>query len=300
MPSPATLALMASWATREPFGKHGFDLADLRAVMATRRPPLDPAVAVHGTRVHGLPATWVLAPGARPERRLLYLHGGGYVSGSGDFYLQLAARYSAATACAVLLLDYRLAPEAPYPAGLEDCIQGCLWVRDHGPIGPAPATATFLAGDSAGGGLTLAALLALRDRGLPLPAAAVALSPFSDLTLTGASLRTEADRDPVMHPNCLPRFVDLYLAGHDARDPLASPSLGDYRGLPPLLVQVGEHEVIRDDAVLAAANARAAGVDATLEVWPGLFHVFPAHEPLLPEGAEAIAHAAALFARAGG
>ena len=275
------------------FGADGFNLEELRVCMATRREPADPAVECRRVEVGDIPGEWVLAPGADPDMRLLYLHGGGYVSGSGAFYLALAAHLSAAAHCAVLLPDYRLAPEHPFPAGLDDCLQAHEWLTVTGPAGPASARATFIAGDSAGGGLTLAALLALRDRHLPLPRAGIALSPFTDLTLSGESIRSEAELDPIMHPRCLPDFVTRYVADSEVRAPLASPVFGDYTGLPPLLIQVGEHEIIRDDSVRVAARARADGVDVTLEVWEGMFHVFQSHEPLLPEGREAIEHIAA-------
>jgi acetyl esterase/lipase len=220
--------------------------------------------------------------------RLLYLHGGGYVSGSGAYYLSLAAHLSAAARCAVLLLDYRLAPDHPFPAGLEDCVRAHEWLTREGPRESAPARATFIAGDSAGGGLALATLLALRDRGAVMPKGGIALSPFADLTLTAESIQSEAERDPIMHPNCLPEFVSRYVQEADTRHPLASPVFGDYTGLPPLLLQAGEHEIIRDDSIKVAAKARAAGVSVTLEIWEGMFHVFPSHEPLLPEGRTAI------------
>ncbi len=232
----------------------------------------------------------MLAPGADSDLRLLYLHGGGFVSGSGGFYLALAAHFSAAAKCAVLLPDYRLAPEHRFPAGLEDCIRAHQWLVANGPAGPAPARATFIAGDSAGGSLTLATLLALRDRQAQLPAAGIALSPTTDLTLASESLRTVSD--PIISANTMPVFRDLYLGTEDPRNPLASPVFGDYRGLPPLLIQVGQHEMLRDDSIRAADQARADGISVTLEVWPGMFHVFQSHEPLLPEGREAIEHAA--------
>jgi len=274
------------------FGASGFNLDELRQGMATRREPTGMAVRCRRAVIGGTPCEWVIAEGADPDLRLLYLHGGGYVSGSGAFYLALAAHVSAAAQCAVLLPDYRLAPEHRFPAALEDCVRAHEWLTGSGPSGPAPAKATFVAGDSAGGGLALATLLALRDRQRPLPAAGIALSPFTDLTLSGDSIRSEADLDPIMHPACLPDFVRLYVAGTDLRNPLASPVFGDYTGIPPLLIQVGEHEIIRDDSIRAAAKARADGVDVTLQVWPGMFHVFQSHEPLLPEGREAIEHIA--------
>jgi acetyl esterase/lipase len=281
------------------FGATGFDLEGLRAGMATRREPADPAIRCVSGQAGGIPGEWVLAPGADPDVRLLYLHGGGFVSGSAAFYLAMTAHISAAAHCSVFLPDYRLAPEHPFPAGLEDCIAAYRWLRDNGPEGPAPAEVIVIAGDSAGGGLTLSVLLALRDRGLPLPQAGIPLSPFADLTLSGESTRAEAELDPIMHPNCLPDFVSRYVAPDRVRDPLASPVFADYTGLPPLVIQVGEHEVIRDDSVRVAKRARAAGVRVTLEVWEGMFHVFQSHEPLLPEAEEAIEHIAQVVRAAG-
>ena len=274
------------------FGAEGFDLLELREIMEARREPTIAGVECRATEIEGMPATWVIAEGADSDFRLLYLHGGGYVSGSGAFYLAMAAHVSAAAGCAVLLLDYRLAPEDPFPAALEDCIRAHEWLLHWGPEGAAAARATFIGGDSAGGGLTLSTLLALRDRELPLPQGGIALSPFADLTLEGESIRTEGELDPIMSPHCLPDFVALYVGDANVRDPLVSPVFGDYAGIPPLLIQVGEHEVIRDDSVQAAERARAGGADVTLEVWPGMFHVFQSHEPLLPEAREAIAHIA--------
>ena len=279
------------------FGATGFDLVELRKGMGTRREPVDATVRCVQSAVDDIPAEWVLAEGADPGLRVLYLHGGGYVSGSGAYYLALAARISAAAHCVVLLPDYRLAPEYPFPAGLEDCIRACEWLMANGPNGPAESTATYIAGDSAGGGLTLATLLALRDRQRLLPAGGIAISPFADLTLSGESLRSEGELDPIMHPRCLPTFVGLYLGETDARNPLASPVFGDYAGLPPLLIQVGEHEIIRDDSVQVAAKAEADGVDVALEVWEGMFHVFQSHEPLLPEGRQAVASIAEFIRR---
>jgi acetyl esterase/lipase len=202
----------------------------------------------------------------------------------------LAAHLSAAAKCAVLLPDYRLAPEHPFPAGLEDCIRAHQWLIANGPAGPAAGAATFIAGDSAGGNLTLATLLALRDRERPLPAGGIAISPCTDFTLASESLRTV--NDPIISANTMPVFRENYLGQTDPRHPLASPVFGDYRGLPPLLIQVGEHEMLRDDSVRVAEKARADGVPVKLEIWPGMFHVFQSHEPLLPEGCEAIEHAA--------
>lgn len=277
---------------RPAFGAPGneFDLDGLRQGMAARQEPADDTITFTPTQIDEMPCEWVMAPGADPDLRLLYLHGGGYVSGSGASYLPLAAHISAAAGCAVLMPDYRLAPEHPFPAALEDSVRAYEWLRAAGPRGPGPATATFIAGDSAGGGLVLATLLALRDRGRPLPAGGIPLSAFTDLTLASESIRSEAENEPIMSPLSLPTFVEHYLADADPRNPLASPVFGDYRGIPPLLLQVGEHEIIRDDSVRVAAKARSDGVDVTLEVWPGMVHVFQIRG--LPESTEAVEHMA--------
>ena len=274
------------------FGAVGneFSLDGLRQGMGARQEPANKDVTCIRSRIDDITCEWVVAPGADPDVRLLYLHGGGYVSGSAANYLPIAADISAAARCAVLLPDYRLAPEHRFPAGLEDCIRAYGWMTATGPNGAAPAKATFIAGDSAGGGLTLATLLALRDRRLPLPRGAIPMSAFTDLTLASESIQSQSQTELYMHPSCLPDFVKLYVDAGDVRNPLASPVFGDYTGIPPLLIQVGEYEVIRDDSVRVAAKARADGVDVKLEVWPGQVHVFQIRG--LPESREAIEHIA--------
>jgi acetyl esterase/lipase len=286
---------LAKMRQGSPFGAAGFDLEKLRAGMGARKEPTIAGVKLIPVKIGDISCEWVLAPGADPDIRLLYLHGGGFVSGSGGRYLPLAAHLSAAAKCAVLLPDYRLAPEHPFPAGLDDCVQAHDWIVDHGPFVPVRAKATFIAGDSAGGNLTLATLLALKRRNLALPSAAIPISPCTDFTLASKSL-TAVD-DPVISGKTMARFRDLYMpAGDpvkgDPRNPLASPVFGDYRGLPPLLIQVGEHEMLLDDAVRVAAKAKADGAQVRLQVWKGMFHVFQSREPLLPEAREAIDDAA--------
>ena len=288
--SQKSIEYLATLRQRTPFGTTTFDLKGLRAGMASRREPKTEGVKLIRSRIDEIPCEWVLAPGADPEVRLLYLHGGGFVSGSGAFYLTLAAHLSAAAKCAVLLPDYRLAPEHPFPAGLEDCVRAHEWILANGPSGLAPAKATFVAGDSAGGSLTLATLVALRDRRRPLPAGGIALSPSTDLTLASESMRI--DDDPIISSKSMPFFVDLYLGKTNPRNPLASPVFGDYHGIPPLLIQFGEHEMLRDDSIRVAQKARADGAEVQLELWRGMFHVFQSHEPLLPEAQEAIEHIA--------
>ena len=282
--SPEGMAYLENRRKTPPFGTADFDLKGLRAGMGIRIEPTIKDVKLIRVKIGEIPCEWVLAPGADADVRLLYLHGGGWVSGSGGNYLPLASEISAAAKCAVLLPDYRLAPEHPFPAGLEDCIAAHDWLTANGPSGPGPAQATFIAGDSAGGNLTLATLLALRDRKRPLPAGGIAISAATDFTLASDSLKTVDD--PIISARTMPEFRDRYLGKTDPRNPLASPVFGDYRGLPPLLIQVGEHEMLRDDSVRVAKQARSDGITVKLEVWPGMVHVF--HIRGLPESRQAI------------
>ena len=288
--SPESVKYLQNMRKNTPFGTVGFDLKGLREGMATRLEPTIKDVRLLRSKIGEIPCEWVVAPGADPDVRLLYLHGGGFVSGAGARYLPLAAHISAAAKCAVLLPDYRLAPEHPFPAGLEDCVAAHEWIRSNGPDGPGPAQATFIAGDSAGGNLTLVTLLALRDRKLPLPAGGIPLSSCTDFTLASESLKTV--EDPVISAKTMPVFRDLYLGKTDPRNPLASPVFGDYRSIPPLLIQVGEHEMLLDDSLRVANKARADGISVKLEIWTGMFHVFQSREPLLPEARESIDHIA--------
>ena len=282
--SPEGAAYLQNRLKSPPFGNSGFDLKSLRAGMGTRQEPKIKDVKLTRVKVGEIPCEWVVAPGADPAVRLLYLHGGGWVSGSGGNYLPLAADISVAAKCAVLLPDYRLAPEHPFPAGLEDCVAAHDWLTANGPAGPGPAKATFIAGDSAGGNLTLATLLALRDRKRPLPAGGIAISAATDFTLTSDSLKTV--HDPIISARTMPEFRERYLGQADPRNPLASPLFGDYHGIPPLLIHVGEHEMLRDDSLRVAEKARADGIDVKCEVWPGMVHVFQIRG--LPESRAAI------------
>ena len=290
MPSQESREYLQELRKRPAFGAVGneFDLDALRKGMEIRQAPANSVIKCIRSQIDGMPCEWVVAPDADPDLRLLYLHGGGFVSGSGAHYLALAGHISAAAQCAVLLIDYRLAPEHRFPASIDDCMCAHEWMIASGPYGPAPATATFIAGDSAGGGLTLATLLALRDRGRPLPTAGIPLSACTDLTLASDSIRSEDD--PICSARSMPVFAELYLGEADPRNPLASPVFATYTGIPPLLIQVGEHEMLRDDSVRVAAKARSDGVEVTLEVWPGMVHVFQVRE--LPESYEAIEHIA--------
>ncbi|MBS0264921.1 MAG: alpha/beta hydrolase fold domain-containing protein [Planctomycetes bacterium] len=282
--SPEGTRLLEQRRQSPPFGAASFDLAGLRAGMGARQEPAGPDVTLKKVQIGDVPAEWVLTPDADPTVRLLYLHGGGWVSGSGGNYLPLAADLSRAARCAVLVVDYRLAPEHPFPAGLDDCVAAHDWLTQQGPTGPAAAKATFIAGDSAGGNLTLATLLALKARKRPLPAGGIAISPATDFTLASQSLKSV--EDPIISARTMPEFRDRYLPQTDPRNPLASPVFGDFRGLPPLLIQTGEHEMLRDDSLRVAVKARTDGVPVILEIWPGMMHVF--HIRGLPESREAI------------
>jgi acetyl esterase/lipase len=229
-------------------------------------------------------AEWLRAPGMQSNRAILYLHGGGYVIGSPTTHRSLAGEISRAAQAAVLLIDYRLAPEHPFPAAVEDGVAAFRWLLDQG---FAPAR-TAIAGDSAGGGLTVATLLAARDQGLPMPAAAVSISPWSDLTCSNPSYQTRADADPLVTTANITQMVRAYLRETEPKHPLASPNYADLRGLPPLLIHVGTDEVLLDDAINLDAKARADGVDSTLEVWDDMIHVWHAFHPMLPEGKQGI------------
>jgi acetyl esterase/lipase len=266
-------------------------LEERRRGMDQMAMPAPDDVTVTAVDAAGVPSDWVCAPGADPNRRLLYLHGGGYVLGSRLSHRRLASDVSRATGCAVLLVDYRLAPETPFPGAVDDGLATLRWLRANGPSGSGEATSLFVAGDSAGGGLTLATLLAAREAGDPLPNAAITLSAWTDLAGTGASLTTRAEADPLIvgGSEALGGMAKNYLGDADATTPLASPLYADLRGLPPLLMQVGDDEVLLDDTLRVADRAREQGVDVTTHVEPGAFHVYPLFVPDAPESKAALA-----------
>ncbi len=232
----------------------------------------------------GVPAEWVVADDAAADRRLLYLHGGGYVICGPATHRDLAGRISKASGASLLVLDYRLAPEHPYPAAVNDSLTALRWMMENGPDGAAPARTTFVAGDSAGGGLTLST----RDAGVRMPDAAVIISGWTDLACSGDTLHTRADVDPMVSESLLHRMAGAYLQGADPKQPLASPLYADLKGLPPLLMQVGDAEVLLDDTTRVADKAKAAGVEVSVEVYPEMIHIFQLFAPTLPEGQQAI------------
>jgi len=265
----------------------GTSIEEMRAGMeaGSAATPVPADVAFTAVDAGGVPAEWNDAPGARPDRVLVYYHGGGYCMGSLDTHRAHTARISRLARLRVLSVDYRLAPEHPYPAAVEDAVAAYRFVLDQG---FAPERIA-LGGDSAGGGLTLAALLAIRDAGLPLPACGVGISAWTDLTASGDSITSKADVDPMLGDiSGLELMADAYVGtGGDGKAPLASPVFADLAGLPPLLLQVGSAEVLLDDSTRVAEHARSAGVDVTLKVWEDMFHVWHAFADMLPEGMQA-------------
>jgi monoterpene epsilon-lactone hydrolase len=240
-----------------------------------RRDPVDAA---------GVPAEWITTPEALHERGIYYLHGGGYTLGSINTHREIISRLSRAARARALAIDYRLAPEHPFPAAVEDSTAAYRWLLA---IGVDPAR-LVIAGDSAGGGLAVATLVALRDAGDPLPAAAVCLSPWVDLEGLGESMTTRAEVDPMVQREELLQHVKAYLGDAHPRTPLAAPLYADLRGLPPLLIQVGTAETLLDDSTRLAERAKAAGVDVVLEPWDDMIHVWQFCAAILPEGQQAI------------
>jgi acetyl esterase/lipase len=246
--------------------------------------PPAPDVRSETVEAGGVSADWIETPGADASRALLYLHGGGYVIGSVDTHRDLASRIARAAGVRALSVDYRLAPENPHPAAVEDSTAAYRWLLEQG-LEPGRVV---IAGDSAGGGLTIATLVALRDAGDPLPAAGVCLSPWVDLEGIGESMTNRAELDPLVQLDGLVQMARLYLGELDPRTPLAAPLYADLGGLPPLLIQVGTAETLLDDATRVAEKARAAGVDVTLEPWEDMIHVWQIFASQLPEAREAI------------
>jgi len=256
---------------------------NLEAMSATTAMPenttVEPVVAA------GVPAEWLSGPGADSSRVLLYLHGGGYILGSIATYRALAARIAAAAGIRALIIDYRLAPEHPFPAAIEDATAAYGFLLGHGFTPERVA----MGGDSAGGGLAIATLIALREAGLPLPAAAVVLSPWTDLEGSGDSMRTCVDRDPIIgSKEGLLATAALYLNGVDPRMPTASPLYADLHGLPPIAIQVGTAERLLDDSIRIAQRIQEAGGAVELETFADLIHVFQAWAPHIPESLDAI------------
>lgn len=248
-------------------------------------------VQVIPVQAGSVPAEWLAPRAALSDRVVLYIHGGAWFMCSPLTHRSLASRLAYTSGIRVLSLDYRLAPEHPFPAGLEDCIQAYEWLLQSG-ISPQKIV---VAGDSAGGNLALAMLVALRDMGKQLPAGAVGLSPATDLTGASESHRTRAHLDPFFHNMGPNSIIPDYIGSHDPQHPWISPLYADLKGLPPILLQAGDHETLLDDSLRFSQRAAEAGVEVKTVVWPGMFHVFQIWTPFLPEACEAVDQIAAFI-----
>jgi monoterpene epsilon-lactone hydrolase len=246
--------------------------------------PLPADVKIQPVNAGGVPAEWVIPPGVSARRTILYFHGGGYLVGAPKDYREMVSHIARAGQAQALTIDYRLAPENPHPAAVEDAVAAYRWLLGDG-VDPGR---TVLAGDSAGGGLTLATLVSLRGRGDRLPAAGVCICPWVDLEITGKSMDTNAEADPLVKRDVVTNMAAAYLQGQDPKTPLASPLHAELRGLPPLLIQAGKSETLLDDASRLAERARTAGVDVTYEPWPDMIHVWHWFGSFLPEARQAI------------
>lgn len=285
MPSEALKRANSMW--RELINAvEGLPLDEVRARVDEfyERLPMPEGARLERIDAGGVPAIWATTPESIRERTILYLHGGGYVLGGAEGYCKMTSRIARAAEARVLVIDYRLAPENAFPAAVQDGVQVYGWLLQQG-VRP---DSVAIAGDSAGGGLTLATMISVRDAGGKLPAAAAVISPWIDLALTGSSLEANADRDSLISRSVLEGFVNGYLQGQDPRSPLASPLYADLRALPPLLVQVGTAETLLDDAQRLAERAREAGVEVTLDVAEEMPHVWHVFASFLPEAQQAI------------
>jgi monoterpene epsilon-lactone hydrolase len=241
-------------------------------------------VTVQPIAIEEMYAEWIRHDQARSGRAILYLHGGGYTMGSCNTHRALAARISIASRAPVFLIEYRLAPENPFPAALEDVNKAYHYLLEQ-KLEPGK---TILAGDSAGGGLAAALTLRLRDEKKPLPAGIVCISPWADLTLSGETMTSCSKTDPLISRESSIQHAGYYVGGYDPGSPLISPIFGDLSQFPPMMLQVGEHETLRSDSERLAEKAREASVDVTLEIWEGMWHVWHAYAGLIPEAQRAI------------
>jgi acetyl esterase/lipase len=246
--------------------------------------PMPPDIKCEKVSAGGVEAEWISAPNSSADRAVLYVHGGGYVLGSINTHRDLMGRIARASGARVLGINYRLAPEHPFPAAVDDSVAAYRWMLAQG----LKPNRIAVAGDSAGGGLTVATLVAIRDAKLPVPGAGVCLSPWIDMEGLGESMKTRAAADPVVQREGLLGMAAAYLGGQNARTPLAAPLYADLKGLPPLLIQVGDAETLLDDSTRLNDRAKAAGVSTKLEVWPEMIHVWQMFASFLPEGQQAV------------
>ena len=287
MPSTAHQAVVQAIRAMPSVGQGGtIDVAAERASMVamTASTPLPAGAKFEPTNASGVPAEWVSFPQSDPSKVILYLHGGGYALGSIETHRALTARIAEATGTRSLLIDYRLAPETPFPGAVEDATSAYLFLREQGYATEQIA----IGGDSAGGGLTFATLVNLKEQGHALPAVAFALSPWVDLEGLGESMTSKAEADPMIAKDGLVEIGKLYLGDTNPKSPLAAPLYADLSDLPPMLVQVGTAEVLLDDSIRIVNRLRAAGGTVELREFEDLIHVFQALAPMVPEALEAI------------
>ena len=287
MSDPQIVALRAKLAARPRSDDYRQRRRDIDARGREYGIPAD--VAVEPVTANGVPAEWTTTPGADRDAALLYLHGGGYVIGSLDSHRHLVAEAGRALGSAALALDYRLAPEHPFPAAVEDALAGYRYLLGRG-IAPGHIV---IAGDSAGGGLVVAAMLAIREAGLAQPGVGWCISPWIDMEALGESMDSRAAIDPMVQKAGILDMAKLYLNGADPRAPLAAPIYADLRGLAPLLIQVGAAETLLDDAIRLARTAGAADVRVDLQIWPEMVHVWSQFHPELDAGRRALTEGAA-------
>jgi len=253
--------------------------------------PLPAEVTVTAAALGGVPTAEITVDGIEPRHVVLYFHGGVYVMGDAFLAADLASQVGRRASAKVISVGYRLAPEHPYPAAVDDALAAYEALLQGG---TAPSGIAF-AGESAGGGLAIATMVNARDHGLPLPAAAFVMSPYADLTLSGETMETKREADPLLSPQALQARVPDYTSGHDAALGLISPIFAELSGLPPLIIQAGTHEVLLDDAIRLARQAATADVEVTLDITPGVPHVFQAYHPILDEAAAALDRAGRLL-----
>lgn len=272
-------------------------------------PIIDEYITIKKVKVRGIPCEWIIAPDADPNKRLLYIHGGAFFAGSLDSHRAMSCEISKRAGVAVLAVDYRLAPENPFPAGLDDCFEAYEWLLENSINGRSKATSIFIAGDSAGGNLAISLLLKLKYTTLRMPNAVLPISPVLDFTFKSKSIHQLADKDPVINKKGLLKGLPLvYLFGKDilkldkgninkaavltkvilnknkyVKNPLVSPIYGDLTGLPPILINVGASEILRDDSIRFVEKARQQGVKASVKVWDDMMHVFIAFKGHVPE-----------------
>ncbi|MEI7713976.1 MAG: alpha/beta hydrolase [Rhodospirillales bacterium] len=283
MPDPEIVALRAQIAARA----RATELPKMRSDYDARGLGfgLPSDVVVEPVSANGVKAEWTSTPGADATKVILFLHGGGYVIGSLDSHRHLVAECGRAAGCRTLAIDYRMAPEHPFPAAVDDTVAAYRFLLSSG----MAAGKITIAGDSAGGGLVVGGILAIRDAGLPLPGCAWCISPWVDMEAKGQSFVDRAETDPTVQRPTIQFMASSYLAGADPKSPTAAPIHGDLRGLPPMLIQVGACETLLDDSIQLARIAGIADVPVDLQIWPEMIHVWHTYHTVLNAGKRAIA-----------